>query len=347
MQFSCLYCTFEVDNQFILSMEYIICWAHILIGGDQTLWNSSLKELCHLEQNNILHDLQHGFRRNRSTETQLITFTHDKQTDVIIMDFAKAFDKFSHWRLILKLKNYRITGQLNHWIEDFLHQWSQRVVCNGEHSNWAPVLSGVPQGSVIGPILFHIYINDLPEKIQSTVMLFADGTITYMTMSGASDAASLQEDLDHLAAWENKWKMQFHPQTCSVLRLTRKNSPLIHQHQLHGHILQTETDSKYLGVTVNNKLNWNNHIDNVYSKANRSFVFLRRNFKISQTHIKANTYTTLVRPQLEYAVSVWDPWTKKKCHQLEMALRRSARYVFNINSYSLSTSPTEMIQRLG
>ena len=132
-----------------------------------------------------------------------------KQTDVIIMDFAKAFDKVSHWRLILKLKNYGITGQLNHWIEDFLHQRSQRVVCNGEHSNWAPVLSGVPQGSVIGPILFLIYINDLPEDIRSTVRLFADDTIMYMTMSGASDAASLQEDLDRLAAWENKWKMQF------------------------------------------------------------------------------------------------------------------------------------------
>ena len=92
--------------------------------------------LCHLEQNKILYDLQHGFRSKRSTETQLITFTHDvlnnlkegKQTDVIIMDFAKAFDKVSHWRLILKLKNYGITGQLNHWIEDFLHQRSQRVV---------------------------------------------------------------------------------------------------------------------------------------------------------------------------------------------------------------------------
>ena len=139
--------------------------------------------------------------------------------------------------------------------------------------------------------------------------------------------------------------MQSHPQKCSVLRLTRKKSPLIHQYQLHGHILQTETDSKYLGVTVNNKLNWNNHIDNICSKANRSLAFLRHNFKISQTHIKANTYTTLVRPQLEYAASVWDPWTKKKCHQLEMVQRRAARYVFN--SYGLSTSPTKMIQRLG
>ena len=188
--------------------------------------------LCYLEQNNILYNLQHRFRSKRSTETQLITFTHDmlnnlkegKQTNVIIMDFAKAFDKVSHWRLILKQKNYGITGQLNHWIEDFLHQRSQRVVCNGEHSNWAPVLSGVPQGSVIGPILFLIYINDFPEEIRSTVRLFADDTIMYMTMSGASDAASLQEDLDRLATWENKWIMQFHPQKCSVFRLTRKKS---------------------------------------------------------------------------------------------------------------------------
>ena len=123
------------------------------------------------------------------------TLKAGNETDVIIMDFAKAFDKVSHWRLVIKLRNYGITGSLNKWVKDFLHQRSQRVVCHVEHSEWTPVLSGIPQGSVIGPLLFLIYINDLPEDLRARVRLFADDTIVYMTFSSPSDAASLQQDL--------------------------------------------------------------------------------------------------------------------------------------------------------
>ena len=112
--------------------------------------------------------------------------------------------------------------------------------------------------------------------------------------------------------------MKFHPKKCSVLRITRKTKPLENQYQLHGHILETETNSKYLGVTINNKLCWNNHINNMCQKANNSLSFLRRNLQISQTHIKANAYTTLIRPQLEYAAAVWDPFTKEKRNQIEL-----------------------------
>ena len=161
-------------------------------------------------------------------ESQLVAFTQDilknlkfgKQTDVIIMDFAKVFDKVSHWRLALKLKNYGVTEQVHKWIVDILHQWSQRVVCNGDHSRWAPVLSGMPQGSVTGPILFLVYINDLPKEVNATVRLFADDTMMYMAMSGLGDSTSFQQDLYRLAAWEEKWKMEFHPQKCSVLPIT-------------------------------------------------------------------------------------------------------------------------------
>ena len=309
--------------------------------------------LTHLEKHNILYDLQHGFRTKRSTETQLMAFTqdalknlgHGKQTDVIIMDFAKAFDKVSHWRLAIKLKNYGITGPVHKWIENFLHNRSQRVVCNGEASEWAPVLSGVPQGSVIGPLLFLIYINDLPDEVKATVRLFADDTMMYMTVSSENDANTLQHDLDKLAAWEEKWMMKFHPQKCSVLRITRKKSPYIHNYQLHGHTLLSETNSKYLGLIINEKLSWNNHIDNVCKKGNSSLAFLRRNLQISQKHIKANAYTALVRPQLEYGAAIWDPYTKIKQNQLEMVQRRAARYVNN--DYSRHSSVTQMLQKLG
>ena len=124
------------------------------------------------------------------------------QTDVIIMDFVKAFDKVPHNRLIQKLERYGITGPVNTWIENFLKDRKQHVSYEGMYSDWAPVISRVPQGSVITPILFLIYINDLPNNLKSTVRLFADDTIIYMTISNGTDATALQHDLDKLAKWE-------------------------------------------------------------------------------------------------------------------------------------------------
>jgi hypothetical protein len=133
----------------------------------KTLGHITKHVVSHLEDHNILYDLQHGFRSKISPKTQLLAFTQDilnnvktgHQTDVVIMDFAKAFDKVSHWRLVKNLQNYGIAGQINHWIEDFLSNRSLRVVCGGQHSEWAPVHNGVPQGSVIGQVLFLAYIN--------------------------------------------------------------------------------------------------------------------------------------------------------------------------------------------
>ena len=197
------------------------------------------------------------------------------------------------------------------------------------------MLSGVPQGSVLGPLLFLVYINDLPDDLRSTVRLFADDTIVYLMMNCEADSVHLQKDLDKLAAWEEKWQMRFHPKKCSILRITRKRFPKIFDYKLHGHTLASEINSKYLGVTINNKLSWNVHTDNTCKKANASLAFLRRNPQISH-HIKERAYTTLVRPQLEYAASVWDPYTRKKQQQIEMVQRRAARFVFR--NYSREAS---------
>ena len=164
-------------------------------------------------------------------------------------------------------------------------------------------------------------------------------------MTNERDATSLQEDLDKLAAWETKWKMKFHPDKCSILQITRIKSPKIYNYKLHGHTLKNETSTKYLGVTIDNKLCWNSHTDNITKKANSSLAFLRRNLQISQRHIKTNAYTTLVRPQLEYAAAVWDPYTTEKINQLEMVQRRAARYVHN--DYSHKSSVTDMLDELG
>ena len=157
----------------------------------------------HAQSHNILYDLQHGFRSRVSCETQLIQFTNDlvtnmqsgAQTDVIVMDFSKTFDKVSHTKLIDKLHHYGIQGKNNSWVKAFLTDRSQRVLIEGEASSEVLVTSGVPQGSVLGPCLFLFYINDIPDNITSTVRLFADDTIMYIALKPKINTAALQEDL--------------------------------------------------------------------------------------------------------------------------------------------------------
>ena len=173
------------------------------------------------------------------------------------MDFAKAFDKVvkvPYHRLIQKLERYGITGPVNTLVEKFLKGRKQRVAFEGMYSDWSPVISGVPRGSVIAPILFLIYINDLPNNFKSTVRLFADDTIIYITIPNCADATALQQDLDKLAKWQETWQMEFHPQKYSVLHITRSRNPKYKQYTLHGHILVKDDNAKYRGVIINKTL---------------------------------------------------------------------------------------------
>ena len=184
--------------------------------------------MAHVDRNNILNPLQHGFRTlGLSCDTQMVEFVDNitknldsgKQIDclIFIMDFSKAFDKVSHCLLVHKLDHYGIRGKTNTWIQNFLKDRKQSVVVEGVTSEYISVQSGVPQGSVLGSSLFLYYINDMPDNIRSTVRLFADDTIMYLTITSDVDAVHLQEDLDKLASWEQAWMMSFHPEKCNVL----------------------------------------------------------------------------------------------------------------------------------
>ena len=185
----------------------------------------------HLNKYNIITDAQHGFRKKRSCESQLIltvddlAATVDKagQTDTILLDFSKAFDKVPHKRLLLKLDHYGIRGQTKRWIENFLVGRTQQVVVEGETSTIGPVISGVPQGSVLGPLLFLIFINDLESGLHSRVRLFADDTILYAPIDSPDDAVHLQEDLLKLEAWASKWQMAVNVDKCLLLCFQKKN----------------------------------------------------------------------------------------------------------------------------
>ena len=181
----------------------------------------------HLDIHQILSDQQHGFRKKRSCESQLIITVQDlavaleenEQMDAILLYFSKAFDKVSHQRLAIKLDYYGIRGNLLQWIKSFLANRKQQVLVEGHTSSPAPVTSGVPQGTVLGPLLFLIYINDLPLKVSSTTRLFADDSLLYWRIKSPEDARILQEDLDKLQEWERDWQMSFNASKCEVIRV--------------------------------------------------------------------------------------------------------------------------------
>ena len=152
------------------------------------------------------------------------------------------------------------------WIADFLTHRQQEVVLEGVHSKATDVTSGVPQGTVLGPLLFIVYINDMPEIISSTARLFADGSLVYRILRTEEDQALLQEDLDKLQKWERDWLMQFNPDKREVIRITNKRNPLTNKYCIHATKLLTVKDAKYLGVTVSSDLSWNKHVDNTVKK---------------------------------------------------------------------------------
>ena len=172
----------------------------------------------YLDNNAILHDSQHGFRKRHSCETRLLLTTADIhraldnniQADGILLDFSKAFDKVPHKRLALKLDHYGVCGNTLSWIKSFLADRTQKVVLNGKQSETIPVTSGVPQGTVLGSLLFLIYINDLPDSVRhSTTRLFADDCLMYRNRRSARDTELLQQDMDQLQIWEKDWLMNF------------------------------------------------------------------------------------------------------------------------------------------
>lgn len=308
--------------------------------------------LKHLDHYNILVDCQHGFRSKRSCETQLLTLSHELlnnlhsgvQTDMIILDFSKAFDKVPHKKLLRKLDNYGIRGNTWNWVSAFLSNRMQQVALDGEVSSQLPVVSGVPQGSVLGPLLFLIFINDLPASVTSKTRLFADDCILYRPILKQEDTVTLQNDLNNLAEWEKMWGMQFHPEKCNSLTVTRSQSTYKTSYILKGHTLESVETAKYLGVTISHDMNWDKHIHNITAKANKILGFLRRNLQIKNEDTKSLAYKSMVRSNLEYCASVWSPHTEKLKGKIEQVQRRAARYV--TNNYRNTSSVTAMLNHL-
>ena len=206
------------------------------------------------------------------------------QVDIAILDFSKGFDTVPHNKLLHKLDAYGIKGSLHKWLSSFLQDRQMNVVVEREHSESAPVESGVPQGTVLGPLMFLCHINDLPYTVKSQELsTICDNCLLYRQIKSQTDHTTLQNDLIELEKWAAKWGMRFNDKKCYILSVRQKSSRF---YQLSGEILQEVSSSPYLGITISNDLQWKTHITNIVKKANSTLGFLRWNLKYCQLNAK-------------------------------------------------------------
>ena len=229
----------------------------------------------YLYGNNILGDSQHGFRKGRSCLTNLLDFFEDatlkmdncKAYDMVYLDFQKAFDKVPHKRLILKLNAVGIQGNACTWIREWLTCRKQKVLIRGETSKWSEVTSGVPQGSVLGPLLFLIYINDLDSGIVSKLVKFADNTKIGGVANTVAAAKVIQNDLDSIQNWADTWQMKFNREKCKVLHAGNKN--VHYKYHMGDTEIEEGIYEKDLGVYVDSEMSSSRQCGEAIKKANK------------------------------------------------------------------------------
>ena len=250
-----------------------------------------------------------------------------KPFDVVYFDFAKAFDVVCHRRLLIKIEAIGITGKLKAWIKDWLTGRKQRVIVDGEMSEWIEVVSGVLQGTVLGGTLFNIFVNDLVELIKSIILMFADDTKIAHSIESEEDAKELQEDIDRLGAWATEWGMRFNVSKCKVMHLGRRN--IKYQYKMEGKEIEVTEEEKDLGVWMSNDMKPETHCEKAALSANTVLGMISRSFHYRTKETLIPLYKTFVRPRMEFAASVWNPWTEKDSEILESIQRKMMRMVSN------------------
>ena len=222
-----------------------------------------------------------------STTQQLLVFLHtiqksfssNSQTDVIYLDFKKAFDSVAHNELLVKLWSFGITGNLWKWFRAYLSGRSQRVRLNHCMSDPLPVLSGVPQGSILGPLLFLIFVNDIPSAVrQSSIYLYADDTKCLMNVCSSADCRLLQNDIFHLSSWSKKWNLYFNGNKCVLLRFCSKFPHVSYDYTISNMPIKCVESYRDLGITMSSNLQWRDHINYISSRAYRMLGLIRRCF---------------------------------------------------------------------
>ena len=282
----------------------------------------------------------------------LLSYASSQQHEsvIVLLDFAKAFDKVCHSYLPTKMSAFGFTQDLISWIIAFLSNRRQKVTLGNASSDWCNVQSGVPQGSVIGPLLFIIFINDLPDLIHHKCKLFADDTKIIASLKSDQDRINLQADINSCVAWAALWKMSFNASKCKVMTFKKRSNNILNTAFIFDsdsnytmcndygdvQILEETSVERDLGILLDNRLNWSHQIDSSISKAYKTLGMLRRSFKYWTPDTFRTLFTTFVRPHLEYCAPIWNPSDKASITALEKVQRKASKAVPSLRSYSYS-----------
>ena len=285
----------------------------------------------HLEENKVLNPRQFGFRQGRSCTTNLLCFysrlldiiqERDGWADCVFLDLKKAFDKVPHKKLIEKLSIVGgLQGKLLEWMRDFLCERKMRVTIREKVSTWKEVMSGVPQGSVLAPIMFAIYVNDMDEGIDSYMNFFADDAKLLRKVKHSEDCEVLQKDLEKVWRWGKKWEMEFNIKKCSIMEFGRSKNRIIGTYKLGDEEVKKVEYEKDLGVVITNNMSPDKHINKVIGETYSLIRSIKVAFAYMDGEMVKKILVSMIRPKLEYAATLWSPSTKKNIKKLERIQR--------------------------
>ena len=303
----------------------------------------------HFKDAGLWHPAQHGFAKGRSCVTNLLiaketwaqTVDLGDQLDVAYVDFSKAFDQVPHRRLMVKLAAYGVSGKIWNWILDFVSGRTMRVKVNDAFSEWVECTSGVPQGSVLGPELFKIYINDLAEALPASCLLYADDLKLWARVANEEDVDDFQNALDNLASWSRRWLMPINNSKCGVLPIGGKQ-PLGVYH-LGGYLLKESELERDLGILISPDFKTTEESKRKTRAAFKLLWSIRRAFGNLTPEIFRKLFISHVRPILEYGQPAFHPRTKLECMLLESVQRKGSKAVTGLNNHPYE----ERLQHLG
>ena len=294
--------------------------------------------LTHLETNKLITNAQHGFRPGRSVTTGLLQYWDNVTAanedglpfDVLMTDFQKAFDKVPFKKMLTKLESHGVKGKVLNWIEDWMNERFQRVVLNGYASDWLKVTSSVVQGSVLGPILFLVFINDLDEAIknadsQTLVFKFADDTKLGRIVNSVDDSRAFQAAIDGLVDWCHEWGMSLHPQKCKMLHFGRTTQQTCYK--IDDKPVETSNSERDLGVTISTDFKFTQHVKKITAKANAVLARIKRTVLYRDRNIFPKLFMTYVRPILESSIPVWNTSMRGDSMKIEKVQRRALKCI--------------------